>query len=109
VDDAIAGHHARKREPAAGHRCLAHLVQGTICKILGKQEVKPHKVRYYLENRDAEFERKMAEVLCVYREVAVLKKARAKYALDRKRDRRNRASPKRIDWAVSQVGSGTGG
>ena len=36
------------------------------------------KVRYYLENRDAEFERKMAEVLCVYREVEVLKKACAK-------------------------------
>ena len=70
--------HARKRGPAAGHRCLAHLVQGTVCKILGNEEIKPHKVRYYLENRDAEFERKMAEVLCVYREVAVLKKARAK-------------------------------
>lgn len=55
---------------------MAHLVQGTICKILGT-EIKPHKVRYYLENRDAEFERKMTEVLCVYREVAVLKNARA--------------------------------
>src|SRR4051794_12978727 len=69
--------HARKRGPVAGHRCLAHLVQGTVCKILGNEGIKPHKVRYYLENRDAEFERKMAEVLCVYREVAVLKKARA--------------------------------
>jgi hypothetical protein len=35
-------------------------------------------VRYYLERRDTEFERKMAEVLCVYREVQVLKKAAAK-------------------------------
>jgi transposase len=70
--------HARKRGPAAGHGCLAHLVQGTVCKILGREEIKPHKVRYYLENRDTEFERKMAEVLCVYREVEVLKKARAK-------------------------------
>jgi len=26
-------------------------------------------VRYYLERRDAEFEQKMAQVLCVYREV----------------------------------------
>lgn len=70
--------HARKRGPAAGHRCLSRLVQGTVCKILGSEEVKPHKVRYYLENRDTEFERKMAEVLCIYREGAVLKKARAK-------------------------------
>src|SRR5262245_10927476 len=32
----------------------------------------------HLERRDAEFEQKMAEVLCVYREVQVLKKAAAK-------------------------------
>src|SRR3974390_1914200 len=74
----LLARHARERGPAAGHRCLAHLVQGTVCKILGKEEIKPHKVRYYLEDRDAEFEQKMAEVLCVYREVAVLKKAPAK-------------------------------
>jgi len=48
-----------------------------MCKILNSHEVKPHKVRYYLERRDAEFEDKMAEVLCVYREVAILKKAAA--------------------------------
>jgi hypothetical protein len=35
--------------------------------------VQPHKVRYYLERRDEAFEQKMAEVLCVYREVAVLR------------------------------------
>src|SRR3954462_2577181 len=74
----LLARHAREHGPAAGHECLAHLVQGTVCKILGKEETKPHKVRYYLENRDAEFEQKMAEVLCVYREVQVLKKAAAK-------------------------------
>jgi hypothetical protein len=37
--------------------------------------VKPHKVRYYLEQRDPEFAEKMAEVLCVYRTVKLLKKA----------------------------------
>ena len=73
----LLARHARERGPAAGHECLAHLVQGTVCKILGHEEVKPHKVRYYLERRDAEFEQKMAEVLCVYREVQVLKKAAA--------------------------------
>src|SRR3954451_17666014 len=56
----------------------SRLVQGTVCKILGQEEIKPHKVRYYLERRDAEFEQKMAEVLCVYREVQVLKRAAAK-------------------------------
>jgi hypothetical protein len=34
-------------------------------------------VRYYLEQRDPDFAAKMAEVLCVYREVRILKKAAA--------------------------------
>src|SRR5512144_858866 len=74
----LLARHAREHAQAAGHGCLAHVVQGTVCKILGQEEIKPHKVRYYLENRDADFEQKMAEVLCVYREVRVLKKAAAK-------------------------------
>jgi transposase len=74
----LLARHAREHGPAAGHECLAKLVQGTVCKILSQEEIKPHKVRYYLENRDAEFEQKMAQVLCVYREVQVLKKAVAK-------------------------------
>jgi len=52
--------------------------QGTVCKILARNDVKPHKVRYYLERRDAAFETKMAEVLCVYREVAVLRESQSK-------------------------------
>ena len=74
----LLARHAREQGPAAGHQCLATLVQGTVCKILGREAIKPHQVRYYLERRDAEFEQKMAEVLCVYREVQVLKKAAAK-------------------------------
>jgi transposase len=74
----LLARHAREYGPAAGHECLAHLVQGTVCKILDRHEVKPHKVRYYLERRDPQFEQKMAEVLYVYREVQVLKKAAAK-------------------------------
>jgi transposase len=58
----LLARHARENAPAAGHKCLADLVQGTVCKILGQEEVKPHKVRYYLERRDAEFEQKMAKV-----------------------------------------------
>jgi transposase len=65
--------HARIHGPAAGHACLARIVQGTICKILASQQIKPHRVRYYLEGRDEAFEQKMAEVLCVYREVAILR------------------------------------
>ncbi len=42
----LLARHARKYGPAAGHGCLANLVQGTVCKILGKEEIQPHKVRY---------------------------------------------------------------
>lgn len=74
----LLARHAREHGPGAGHNCLAHLVQGTVCKLLGQEAIKPHKVRYYLEQRDAEFEQKMAEVLCIYREVQVLKRTAAK-------------------------------
>ena len=47
------------RQPRPGHGV----------KILDQEEVKPHRVRYYLEQRDPDFAEKMAEVLCVYREV----------------------------------------
>jgi transposase len=40
--------------------------------------VKPHKVRYYLERRAPDLAEKMAEVLCVYRQVKILKKAGAR-------------------------------
>ena len=73
----LLARHAREHGPAAGHDCLARLAQGTVCKILDADAVKPHRVRYYLERRDAEFETKMAEVLCVYREVVMLKQAEA--------------------------------
>jgi transposase len=67
--------HIREHGPQTGHQCLATLAQGTLCKILAAREVKPHKVRYYLERRDPEFDAKMAEVLCVYREVELLKQS----------------------------------
>jgi transposase len=73
----LLARHAREHGPAEGHACLGKLVQGTVCKILNEQEVKPHKVRYYLERRDPEFKEKMAEVLCVYREVKLLKETAA--------------------------------
>ncbi|MGH7190932.1 MAG: IS630 family transposase [Acetobacteraceae bacterium] len=69
----LLAQHAREHGPAAGHACLADLAQGTVCKILDASAVKPHKVRYYLDRRDPEFAAKMADVLCVYREVKLLK------------------------------------
>ena len=73
----LLAQHAREHAPAEGHPCFAKVSQGTVCKILNEQEIKPHKVRYYLERRDPEFKEKMAEVLCVYRAVKILKEAAA--------------------------------
>ena len=73
----LLARHAREHGPVEGHACLGKLVQGTLCKILNEQEIKPHKVRYCLERRDPEFKAKMAEVLCVYREVKVIKETAA--------------------------------
>jgi DDE superfamily endonuclease len=38
--------------------------------ILNEQEIKPHKVHYYLERHDPEFKQKMTDVLGVYRAIS---------------------------------------
>jgi transposase len=73
----LLARHAREHGAAEGHTCFGKLAHGTVCKILNEEEVKPHKVRYYLERRDPEFKEKMAEVLCVYREVKIIKETAA--------------------------------
>src|SRR5271163_3012738 len=73
----LLARHAREQGPAEGHACLANLAQGTGCKILDRDEVKSHKVRHYLEQRDPDGAEKMAEVLCVYHQVKMLKQAAA--------------------------------
>lgn len=56
---------------SAGFPRLAHAGKSTIWRILDENEIKPHKIRYYLEKRDPEFDRKMQEVLLVYRDVSI--------------------------------------
>jgi transposase len=54
---------------AAGLPRLARAGKTTVWRILNAHELKPHRVRYYLDKRDPQFEQKMAEVLVVYRDV----------------------------------------
>ena len=61
--------HTRKHAPAAGHECLKRAAKATIYRILKSQPLQPHKVNYYLEQRDEQFDKKMQEVLVVYKEV----------------------------------------
>ena len=66
--------HVRKQAPSAGHACLNRAAKSTVQKILAEQDVQPHKIKYYLEKRDPEFEAKMKEVLMVYQEVMLQNK-----------------------------------
>jgi transposase len=61
--------HAKKYGPEAGHDCLKKAVKATIHRILDEHPIRPHKIAYYLERRDPEFEQKMIDVLSVYKEV----------------------------------------
>jgi transposase len=61
--------HVRKYAPDAGHDCLKKAAKATVQRILDEHPIRPHKIAYYLERRDPEFEQKMADVLCVYREI----------------------------------------
>ena len=61
--------HVRQHASTVGHKCLTRAAKATIHRILKSQPLQPHKVRYYLEKRDPEFDKKMREVLVVYREI----------------------------------------
>jgi transposase len=63
--------HTRQHAPQAGYTCLDRAAKATIQRILKEHPTQPHKVRYFTENRDPEFEQKMNEVLVVYQEVNV--------------------------------------
>jgi transposase len=73
----LLARHVRQQAGAAGHASLQHLARGTVSKILRAQPVQPHKIEYYLERRDAEFDVKMKQVLHVYRQVELWHQAAA--------------------------------
>ena len=55
----------------AGFPRLAKAAKATVWRILNEHDIKPHRIRYYLEKRDPEFDRKMQEVLMVYQDVSL--------------------------------------
>jgi transposase len=68
----LLAQHVQQHCMEVGHPSLLKIGRGTISKILSKGQVRPHKVRYYLEKRDPEFDTKMAQVLYVYKEVEIM-------------------------------------
>ena len=64
--------HVRAHCEKEGYPSLTKLGKGRLSAILSKGNIKPHKIRYYLERRDPDFDTKMANVLYVYKEVELL-------------------------------------
>jgi len=73
----LLSRHVREHCLAQGHPSLSGLARGTVSKILAKAALQPHKISYYLERRDPEFEPKMAQVLHVYKQVELLREQAA--------------------------------
>jgi len=61
--------HIRKQADTVGFPCLQHVSQSTVHTILQAHPIHPHKITYYLERRDPDFDVKMAQLLMVYRQV----------------------------------------
>jgi transposase len=68
--------HVHRHCVASGHPALQKLSRSKIHKILRQGALRPHKIRYYVERRDAAFEAKMANVLHVYKEVEIVNEYR---------------------------------
>jgi len=76
--------HTRNYAPADGFECLSQAGKATIYRILKANPIRPHKIKYYLEKRDEEFEQKMQEILVVYKEVNLQNSQNSTNATDKK-------------------------
>lgn len=56
---------------AAGYPRLATVTKPYIQKLLQTSDIKPFKIKYYLEKRDPDFEQKMHDILVVYKQVSL--------------------------------------
>ena len=62
----------RKYCKEVGYNCLSKLGKSRLNAIISKSGIKPHKISYYFGRRDPEFEEKMANLLCLYKEVELI-------------------------------------
>lgn len=68
--ESLLARYVREHAVAAGHPSAQRVQQGTISKLLAEHELHPHRVTYYLQRRDPDFDAKMVQVLHVYHQVA---------------------------------------
>lgn len=63
--------HIHKTCKSSGYPGLQKIAISKIWTTLNDAEIKPHKIRYYLEKRDPEFKEKMNDVLIVYKQLEI--------------------------------------
>jgi len=61
--------HINKTAEAAGYTRLSTIHKSTVNTILDEADINPHKITYYCENRDPDFDSKMHNVLLVYKQL----------------------------------------
>ena len=61
--------HINKTAEAAGYTRLSTIHKSTVHTILDEADINPHKITYYCENRDPNFDSKMHNVLLVYKQL----------------------------------------
>lgn len=61
--------HINKTAEAAGYTRLSTIHKSTVNTILDEADIKPHKITYYCENSDPDFDSKMHNVLLVYKQL----------------------------------------
>lgn len=61
--------HIQANAEEAGYSRLKTITKPWLQKYLGKMDIKPFKIKYYLERKDPDFENKMHDVLLVYKQV----------------------------------------
>lgn len=63
--------HINATAEAAGFTRLSTIHKSTVNTILKEADIKPHKITYYCENRDPDFDAKMHNVLLVYKQLSL--------------------------------------
>lgn len=63
--------HVKSHALEQGHPSLQKAAKATVHRILTAHPIRPDKIAYYCHSRDPEFDRKMEEVLLVYKEVSM--------------------------------------
>jgi transposase len=64
--------HIIENAEMSGYTRLSTISRSKIQVILNDADIKPHRIRYYCEKRDADFDEKMHDVLVVYKQVSMM-------------------------------------